>query len=117
MNFDPNKLNQKQYLWATYLPYRNPSFKLHVKEAHAKSAFTYRNRGILFLWNSGTERWDEVFRAEEDHEYETCIHGGSPRTNSRTNKIYHENIKWVGKGKDSKRVAVCYTCRDRGVLM
>jgi hypothetical protein len=110
MQFNPNKpALTKKYLWATFLPSRNPEFKLHAQENYAKSAFSYRNDGILYMWNSQTEQWDEVFRLENG-QYETCEHGGSLVQNKWDKKPYHQYKRWIGRGMDSKKIAVCRDC-------
>lgn len=35
MNFDPNKQNKPNFIWATYIPYRKPKFKAYSKRGPA----------------------------------------------------------------------------------
>lgn len=110
LTFNPNQpAKTKQYLWATYIPDRHPAFKLHHQSNHAKSAFQYRGNGILYKWDSINEEWKEIFRVENS-EYQTCEHGGSPKENYRTKKIYHQYYKWIGKDESSRKIAVCIDC-------
>jgi hypothetical protein len=105
VEFNPNKPAQtKKYIWATYVPDRHPAFKLHAQQNHAKSAFQYRSNAILYAWNSDTSEWEEVFRVE-NNDYPVCEHGGSPSPYG--GHTYH---KWVGKGRESKRFAICKYC-------
>lgn len=108
ITFNPNNIDKKQYLWATYLPYRTPAFKLHEKEQFAKSAFTNHAYGIIYIWNSDTSLWDEVFRLEDPDDLENCGHG--PTKRNWQNKLVWE-YRWVGKGRDSKYIRVCGNCK------
>lgn len=113
MDFNPNQpAKTKNYHWATYIPGRNPTFKIHHQSNHAKSAFQYRGEGILYKWNGDKNEWEEVFRLERDDELETCPHGGSPRqpTPWNQNPKGHNYRRWVGKDENSRLIAVCNNC-------
>ena len=72
--FNPNSLK----MWATYIPDRNPSFKIHKNKAEATSALKYRSfyeknnydfkiiPEDCILWYRGKEEWLEV---EFEHRY------------------------------------------------
>lgn len=111
IDFDPNAKSGTKHIWATYIPYRNPAFKTYSKEQFAKSSFTYNHSGVLYIWNDETRLWDEVFRVE-DGNYPVCEHGGSPDISNHYRSIQtHLYYKWFGKGRESKRVAVCSGCQ------
>lgn len=69
--FDPNKMGEHQYRWATYVPARyGNQFKLHKAIGHAKNAAQYRNRFILYRWNG--EGWTEVYRKDTTKAPDKC---------------------------------------------
>lgn len=70
MSFDPNKETAKG-LWATYIPYRSPKFKIHTNKGHATSAIkcqSYYSNGQyriqadskLYQRSNKNEEWQEV---------------------------------------------------------
>lgn len=66
MDFNPNKpAKTKKFFWATYIPYRNPEFKMHSQRGHALSAFQYKSDVILYQWDQTKEEWVEVYRIEK----------------------------------------------------
>lgn len=38
MKFNPNEIAKENKIWATYIPYRSPSFKIHANRGQAISA-------------------------------------------------------------------------------
>lgn len=98
MDFDPNNLGgPQQPTHATFIPDRQPQFKLHKSIGHGKSAFQYRSNAILYEWRDGT--WVELYRIENlprKHECPTegCSHEAT-------------GYKWV---KMEYRPKKCYYC-------
>lgn len=46
--------------YATWSPYRSPEFKAYVRSGHAKNAFAFHKRCILYIWQDG--KWVEIDR-------------------------------------------------------
>lgn len=71
LQFDPNdKSSPKAPEWATYIPDRNPQWKVYTQRGHALSSFQYKKDVILYQWMTVTERnelgkWVEVYRIED----------------------------------------------------
>lgn len=73
MDFDPNaKRGPKTPEWATYVPDRNPDFKVHKRKADALNAFPYRDNYILYRYDFDTGKWVEQFRIENRPTPEIC---------------------------------------------
>lgn len=102
MEFDPNSVKKPTYNWATYIPSRNPKFKVHKQRNFAKNAFHYRKGAILYEWVNG--RWVEIFRIE-NLSFKTCQECGS--TEERKYRSY--DGKWIG----NEYKILCYDCRKK----
>ena len=65
-NFDPNsKKKPVTPEYATYLPYRNPQFKIHKTIGHARAALSYKwpvEAGILYVYKNN--EWVELERSD-----------------------------------------------------
>lgn len=111
ITFDPNKLNKPDFEWATYIPARNPKFKIHSNRGKALNAFNYRDNVILYRMVNGT--WIEQYRIENFPNRPSM----KPKTCDRCDKYeFYLSSEWDrfnGKIKDDpfKRMYVCSQCR------
>lgn len=80
--FDPNKLKEKE--WATYIPNRSPSFKIHASRGLATSAVkcraNYKGQGnyeipldVVLYKKNDMNRWIEVSFKREYRDNESIL--------------------------------------------
>lgn len=106
MGFDPNKVALPEFTWATYIPDRNPNFKVHKNRGHALNAVDYRKNYILY--QRVNDEWIERYRIENlapEAPCERCTNSASwwSHTWDRDEK---------GKiAEPLKRLRICSTCK------
>lgn len=116
MQFNPNKpAKTKQFFWATYIPYRQPEFKMHSNRGHALNAFKYKNDAILYKWNPEKEEWIEIYRMENwrTNEHPNCEGCGKQTLDPTVRYAYNSGDRvWINKDDDMKlkQIWVCYDC-------
>lgn len=107
LEFDPNGQDSPQ--WATYIPRRSPSWKVHSKKGQACGAVSnavnsagYGNAALLFEFLGG--KWVERGRAEP---VEFCAHCGEESDDS-----YRRLMEHPGKYQFEKPF-VCRPCYNK----
>jgi hypothetical protein len=110
MEFNPNTMKKPVYNWATYIPNRRGSkFKVHKNLGHAKSAFQYRNEGIIYEFD-GNE-WVEVYRLEKKTEHRYCDWCNKDTLNAPARyKYYSGQLVW-SKVAHIDQIYLCYDCK------
>lgn len=120
IEYDPN--DQGKTPWATYCPRRSPSqFKVHSKRAHATSAISQHDYGILFKWDDATHKWVEVVnwpnqRLGPPRVCDGCGKNLWVQTTHTFMGNYGYNrgsTKWIKRnpGEDTTPVFFCLSCR------
>lgn len=116
IDFDPNNRKPPAIEWSTYIPNREPQFKLHKRKSDALNAFTYRNTAILYQYDFEKNEWAEVYRIEDRVKPENCD------VCDATTKIVREsgggrtytydsgNFAWVKGANPPRQVWMCRSC-------
>lgn len=118
LDFDPNKPDKKNHVWATYCPYRSPQFKTHTQRKYAVSAIVNQHRGSI--WKHEEGKWvcvGKIYGADKlDKEYCQKIGCGNKiktykgRYGWDSDKIYYDGfakLVWVGDTLEQQ-----FWCKD-----
>ena len=104
IKFDPNATGKFKYAWATYIPRRNPEFKLHSNRGHALTACLHHGgEFVLYKWENG--RWEDKVRWEEPYPTRECYICQKPKGDMWD---YYPKRAWINK-KDPVPMMV-YLC-------
>ena len=102
MDFDPN--TTLRGAWATFVPKREPKFKVHAQRNHATNAVREHWSNVI-LFEQVDGQWVERFRSQDMSANGPCGYCGKPVNNSYERGVHHDggSVDWR-RDENGKRV-------------